>query len=123
MRFFIQAVFIFLAVSCSQSDKIPDHILSQEQMVGVFSDIALAEGYVDAYYTSDSLKVKDSILTSEVDKVLRIHNIDQKKFRESYDFYKTHPVLFRVVVDTANARAQRNRDKLYNRKPVLTTPD
>ena len=123
MRRYVVLCTIMFHMSCSDSDKIPDHILTQEKMSEVFSDITLAEGYVEAYFTSDSLRIKDSVLHQEIDKVLLIHDIDQSKFRESYDYYRMHPTLFKVVIDTAYARAQRSRDKLYNRKPSILKSD
>jgi len=37
--------------------------------------------------------------------VFSIHNISKEKFRQSFSFYRTHPLLMRALLDSVNARA------------------
>jgi hypothetical protein len=112
-------VFVFiLFYACTSRNKIPSDIIPPDVMSDVFFDISMAEGFVENFHSKDSSWVKDSILISEVDKLLAMRKLSQAQFRASYDFYKLHPPLFKKVVDTAYDRAQRNRDKMFKR-PVV----
>jgi hypothetical protein len=49
-----------------------------------------------------------------LNKVLAVQDVTQDQVRKSLDFYKTRPDLFKVIIDSINARAQRNRDRIYD---------
>lgn len=116
--FRLMALLAFLFAACTNTNKIPSDIIPPDVMSDVFFDLSMAEGFVENFHSKDSSWVKDSILTSEVDKLLAMRKLTQAQFRASYDFYKLHPPLFKRVVDTAYDRAQRNRDKMFAR-PVI----
>jgi len=102
-----------LCFSCSNRKQIPSNILGQEAMVKILFDIALAEEFAISYKVKDSKTDKDSAIAIEVNKVLKIHKISQEKFRTSYQFYKSRPDLFKLIVDTVYSRSLREREKLY----------
>lgn len=99
--------------SCSRSRSIPSDVLGKEEMGRVLFDIGMAEGHVEVYLYRDSSKNKDSLLRTELDRVLAIHGVDREEFLRSYRFYKSRPTLFKEVVDTLQARSQRDPQKMY----------
>ena len=119
MRYFLVVLLVLTTMiySCVSRNKIPSDIIPPDQMSDVLFDLSMAEGFVENYHSKDSAWVKDSILITEVDKLLAIRNISQEKFKESYDFYKLHPPLFKKLVDTAYERAQRSRS-VISKRPV-----
>jgi Domain of unknown function (DUF4296) len=111
-------IWLFLSLSfsaCSGRKRIPANILSPQKMETIMSDILLAEGYAESYLYSDSSRTRLSWMNEEADKVLAIHKVSQKTFRESYAFYKSRPDIFKVVIDTINNRSLRNRENIYDR--------
>jgi Domain of unknown function (DUF4296) len=111
-------VMFVLCFSCSNRKQIPSNILGQEAMVKILFDIALAEEFAISYKVKDPKIDKDSAIALEVDKVFKIHKISQEKFRTSYEFYKSRPDLFRVIVDTVYSRSLRERGKLFKTPPA-----
>ena len=93
-------------------------ILGHNEMADLLNEVALAEGYAEMFLFKDTLQSKDSLVQRELDKVLQLHKISIQQFTKSYHYYKTHPEEFRILVDTANARASRNREKVYDRRRV-----
>lgn len=85
-------------------------------MANILYDIALAEGFVETYKLKDSSLNKDSALQKEIDIVLKFHRVDPALFTKSYGYYQHHPQDFKTLIDTANARAIRNRENSYNRR-------
>lgn len=106
----------FCLLSCNNSDKIPDNVIDQEKMGIIIYDITMAEGNIEVNSFKDTTLNKDSMLLIEMDKVLAIHKVSQKDFTDSYQFYKSHPEIFKVVTDTLFDRTQRSRDNTFGNK-------
>jgi hypothetical protein len=107
----ILVICTFLA--CSRSGKIPSDVLGQERMSAILFDISMAEGHAENAYFRDSAKNRDSVLKVELDRVMQIHSISQAEFVRSYQFYRARPHLYKVMVDSLQARSQRDQQKMY----------
>jgi hypothetical protein len=106
-------LFMSALFACSRSTHIPSEVLDQESMSALLFDISMAEGHVENAYFRDSAKSRDSILKVELDRVLRMHGVSQQMFLESYRFYKSRPHLYKVMVDSLQARNQRDQQQMY----------
>lgn len=104
---------IIILSSCSRSSRIPSEILGQDRMSALLFDISMAEGHAENAYFRDTAKSRDSILKVELDRVLLIHGVSQQQFLDSYRFYKLNPHLYKVMVDSLQARSQRDQQKMY----------
>ena len=113
MRLIILILLIF-AFSCGRKDKVPEGVLEPAKMEKVMTDLLMSESFAESYLLIDTSKKRDEWFTGELNKVLAIQDVTQDQIRKSLDFYKTRPDLFKVIVDSINARAQRNRDKVYD---------
>jgi len=105
-----------LLFSCKEKDKLPEGVLGTTEMEKVMTDVMMSESFAESYLLLDTTRKRDEWFTGELNKVLAIHDITQDQFRKSLNYYKTRPDLFKVIVDTINARALRNRDKVYDMK-------
>jgi hypothetical protein len=108
------ALLISLVLGCGNS--VPCDVLQPKQMEEVLMDLIVVDSYSDAVSTLNSRDKKVDWLSKEADKVLKIRNISKDKFLKSYNFYKGRPDLLKVIVDTLQVRAQRNKDKIYDMK-------
>lgn len=109
--------------ACSRSHTIPSDILPPEEMGRILYDIGLAEGAVETEYYRDSARNKDSLLRAQLDKVMRIHGTDRRTFQHSYTFYKKNPQILKKVVDSLQARSQRNQQKMFQGGRKRERPD
>jgi hypothetical protein len=116
-RIWLVIILSGMAFSCSRSGRVPSDIIGREKMGAILFDIGMAEGHLESFYFRDSTANRDSLLRRELDKVLAIHHVSQSEFRRSYDFYKTHPAIFKVMTDSLQAQSQRSQDKLYGKRP------
>ena len=110
IRFLFFCVIVFLN-SCSSQRNKSDAILESHEMTEVFRDILLAESYVESYLSKDTTLNKDTLLRREMDLVLALHKIDAKTFSKNYKYYKDHPDLFKLVMDSASSRLSKEKDK------------
>ena len=114
---YIQFAFLMLMLwSCSGAGFNSVDVIGKDRMANILYDIALAESYVETYQLKDSSLNKDSALQKEIDLVLKYHGVEPLRFSKSYQFYQQHPQEFKVLIDTANARAIRNRENSYSRR-------
>jgi Domain of unknown function (DUF4296) len=106
-------------MSCGNRDKVPDDVFGPEKMGKVLTDLLLAESFAEGYLLIDTTHTRDEAFTGELNKVLAIQKISPEEFRRSMNFYKSRPDLYKVIVDTAYNRAQRNRDHIYDEQKKL----
>lgn len=106
-------------MSCNPYDRIPGDVIGKEKMGRILFEIGMAEGHMETYYFSDSSLNRDSLLRSELQKVLYIHQVSQSEFVHSYAFYKSRPHILKEVVDTMQVQAQRNQQKIFIKRPAL----
>jgi hypothetical protein len=93
-------------------------VLNQDEMADILNDISLAEGFVESYLYKDSMLNKDSAVQAEIDKALQLRQVSTSLFTRSYKYYQSHPDQFKLIADTANARASRARDNSYSRRVI-----
>lgn len=114
MRWVIVLVFfVVFLVSCNRESHVPNGIIKVDPMADILVDISMAEAFSESFLLTDTLLKKDSVLKTEISKVYKMHKIDPIQFSKSYTFYTTKPVLFKLVMDSANARAIRNREREF----------
>jgi hypothetical protein len=82
-------------------------------MADIIVDISLAESFTEMFIMKDSSLVKDSVLKKEISKVLALHNTTIELFSTSYAYYSKHPGVFKVMMDSASARVNLRRDRMY----------
>ncbi len=107
-------ILVLLLGSCAKKDKIPAGVLGPEKMERVMTDVLLAESFAEGYLVMDTTRTRDQIFSKELNKVLAIQKLSEGEFRRSWNFYKSRPDLFKVIVDSAYNSAQRNREYIYD---------
>jgi Fe-S cluster assembly iron-binding protein IscA len=111
MKFsFVIMGFLLFFFACKSDKNIPSNIINPNLMADILVDIAIAEGFSESFLFKDSLSKKDSVLKKEISKVLQTHSIKQQQFSKSYQYYAFRPNLYKVVMDSANARIIRGKE-------------
>lgn len=108
------SIIVVLLMSCGNREKIPADVFGKDKMGKVLADVLLAESFAEGYLLMDTTRTRDLVFSGELNKVLAIQKISPAEFRRSLNFYKSRPDIYKVVIDTAFNRAQRNRDHIYD---------
>jgi len=97
--------FTLLLFSCIHEDKIPDYVISKEQMADIILDMNIADVRSSRKNQSDGTKVwqRDNDLTLISEK----YNIPDSVIKKSYDFYITHPTIFKEVLALSLEKAEK----------------
>jgi len=94
-------IVLFLFEACKGKDTIPSGVLSQKKMQDVLWDVMRADKFV-----ADYVLKKDSSLNKVTEslhyyqEIFAIHGITEEQFEKSFSFYKEHPDLFKVMMDS-----------------------
>lgn len=97
IRIFICALFF---AGCKDRSDIPDSVLDRTKMQNVMWDMFLAQSMAQQLASGDSttsVAIETKKLSNDV---FRIHEITEKKFVESYQWYLRHPDLLNAILDS-----------------------
>jgi hypothetical protein len=86
---------------CKNHDRIPAGIIPQKKMQAILWDMMRADQFLaDFVLRKDSSLDKKTESTKLYGQVFSIHHISQEQFGKSFSFYKTHPALFKMIMDS-----------------------
>ncbi|MBI5373143.1 MAG: DUF4296 domain-containing protein [Sphingobacteriales bacterium] len=109
---FLVLMMAALFSGCKKKEAVPAKLLSRQQMEDVLWDLMRADLFINNY-----LVVKDTALDKKkqeielYSKVLKLHKVSQDLFRESFRYYRSHPMLLKDLMDTLNRRTDTNKLK------------
>jgi hypothetical protein len=105
--------FTIVLFSCGRGGRVQPGIIQEDKMDSLFWELSLAEDYATTYLAKDSARNKNDEILKEYEKVFAIHHVTRDEFRKSYDYYRSRPEIFKKLIDSTNARAQRRRQDLF----------
>ena len=106
--------------SCGNKNKIPSGILKPDKMQAVLWDVIKADVFTAEFIKKDSTKNAAAENVKLQQQIFALHKISKADFYRSYDYYKSNTEIFKKVMDSMVARAERNRDQKTTATP--TTP-
>jgi hypothetical protein len=106
---------IFIAITACKGNK--DNILPIDKMKVVFLQQIMADEMVSNYFASRDTSLKiDSLYIVSFDNVLKLNGTDSASFFQSLAYYKSDPQLFKELLDSTYAYADRLRQSLYEKQ-------
>ncbi len=119
MKYLFLIIGFFFITSCANKGGTPSGILDKEKMQSVMWDIIRAEAFTDQFIKKDSSK---NVLLENIQlqaKIFSIHKVSREQYDKSYAYYFSHTDLIRVVLDSMTAKAERERNGLYQQIEVV----
>jgi len=90
-----------LLAACKQTNRIPAGIIPPKKMQVILWDMMRADLFVgDFVLRQDSGLDKKTESNNLYSQVFAIHQISKEQFGKSFSFYKEHPALFKVIMDS-----------------------
>ena len=106
---------LVLCLACTPEDqKIPPDIISIDTMKVLVWELTLAGEYA-SHQREEDTTIK-FLKTAYFSEVLAIHHLDKNSFAKSFNFYEAHPYLNKILIDSVNYYASRQRTELYKKK-------
>ncbi|MBS1748365.1 MAG: DUF4296 domain-containing protein [Bacteroidetes bacterium] len=114
MKYILLLLYFLLIFACRQNDVIPNSVIPPDEMGKILFEANMAEEFVNSYVMKDRSKNKETEMKREYEKIFFIHNITEQQFKKSYDFYRSHPEIYKSLMDSLDAKAQRKRSDVYS---------
>ena len=106
----IVAIFlVFIFAACSSSP-VPRGIVEPVKMQKVVNDLIQVDEYINNFLLKDTtldIKKKRSVLYEQV---FLLHNTTRKDFFTSFNYYKQHPDLQKVLFDSLYNNLNKGKD-------------
>ena len=106
---------LLMLLACSEEEKRPGNLISEDKMAKILADIHLAEAQV----TNLQLRSLDSSVTVYEElqqKIWKKYQVDTLLYRKSYSFYTSHPAYLAEIYEQVEKNLDR-REKKKKRKP------
>lgn len=103
---------ILLAVSCGRSKN--DGIIGIDSMKVVMWDMMKADELYMRMMAKDITLYHSKERIRLYKEVFALHHITRGKFDSSYKFYAAHPEQFKILADSLDLYATREKNKIFN---------
>ncbi len=113
-------VFLFL-ISCGSKSDVPGNVLPVDEMKVIMWSMIEAGEYANFSFTKDSTKTLEQQTIKLYSKVFALHKISSEEFGRSYNYYKKHPAMEKVLLDSLQVYGNKMRETNYQR-PRLELP-
>ena len=114
-------LFIFLLVflaACRNENRIPPGVLPQKKMQAVIWDMMRADQFLaDFVLNKDSGLNKNAESIKYYQQVFAIHQVSKEQFQQSFSFYRSHPALFKMIMDSISTPPKATRAEIA--RPAL----
>ncbi|MBL7742077.1 MAG: DUF4296 domain-containing protein [Chitinophagaceae bacterium] len=95
---------LWFIIACSDRDKVPKGILKREKMQEVIWDMVNASEFLGGYILNKDSVDRFAESSKIYGQVLQFHHITREQFDKSYLYYRQHPDLMKVILDTLSKR-------------------
>ena len=104
---------LLMLLACSEEEKRPGDLISEDKMAQILADIHLAEAQV----TNLQLRSLDSSVTVYEElqqKIWKKYQVDTLLYRKSYSFYTSHPAYLAEIYE----QVEKNLDRREKKKEI-----
>jgi hypothetical protein len=104
-------ILLFLSVSCGNADK-KSLDIPMEKMKVVVWQLMLADEYYTRYAVTDTTMRKEKRNVKFYQQIFDFNKVDRVQFYKQMNYLETHPVEFKVLIDSVNELSKREKSKL-----------
>lgn len=111
-----------ILAGCKSRNKIPGNILPQAKMQAVMWDMIRTDQFLNDFVLnagSSADRKTESIKLYR--QILSIHHISREEFQQSFSFYRSHPALLKIVLDSLSANSNKAPTEIYKPKIITDT--
>ena len=123
MRIFLFVILAVFVAGCTRDKKIPEGILSQNEMRKIMWDLMRADAYVADFIMKDTTRKHDQKVESTIlyEQVFDMHATTKETFKKSRDFYESRPDLLKVITDSLRSDEKKVQQYQDRKKPQPDT--
>lgn len=103
-------LFVLFAITSCGDKKPPSYVLKPDKMQAVMWDIIKAEAFTSGFIINDTTTNAVEEYLKLQQQVFIIHQTTPDVFYKSYDYYKSNTPVFKVILDSMIAQAERDNN-------------
>lgn len=106
MRTSLLILLFFITITgCKSRNSVPHGIIPRDKMQMILWDMIRADEFLTAFVLNkDSSLDKKAESIRLYEQVFRIHHISRDEFQKSFLFYRSHPKVLKVMMDSLYAK-------------------
>ena|SRR5437868_14549764 len=119
MRVLATTAVCFLLISCGKKSAVPSEFIQPPKMQVLLWDYIRADALTTQQkhsFTSPEALSENAELQQQV---FAIHGVSKDQFYKSLDYYKSHPVIMKNLMDSVVSKATRERVNILPINPAL----
>ena len=120
MRVIYFILIVFFIAGCTQKNKIPRGILSQEKMRFIMWDMIRADEYANNFLVKNASIDINSEKASLYEQIFKLHSTKADIFKKSLTFYQAKPNLLKVIIDSLRSEERKALQEQYKPNPITT---
>ena len=97
-------IVFFSIISCSDKNRVPKGILPKAKMQDVIWDMVSAGEFLNSFRLNKDSVDKMTESLKVYGQVFQFHHITREEFEKSYDWYRQHPDIMNVLLDSLSKR-------------------
>ena len=109
---------LFYLTSC-KDNRLPKDVLPQEKMQEVLWSMISAGEFLNAYILNKDSVDKLAESSKIYGQVFQIHHITKEEFDKSYLYYREHPALMKVILDSLSTKQTYTVDKFQKKENLI----
>lgn len=95
MKVFLLYITLFIMLSCTQEEVVPDYVITEDKMIAVLVDMELKQAEIK--YKMARIDTRSTNYKSEYEKVLENHQLSFQTFNQNLDYYCSKPLLMQDI--------------------------
>ncbi len=101
MRTGLLIIAILFFAGCKNKKAVPGNILPQAKMQAVVWDMMRADQFLTDYVLNKDTALKKQTESIKLyQQILAINKVSKEEFERSFNYYKSHPLLLKVIMDS-----------------------
>ncbi len=110
MKKIVFFIFLLALISCNSKVNKDQQIIPINEMRKIVWDMFKADEYYVRISSIDTLDKNQTGNLKLYDQVFRAYGISKKQFYYSYQYYQSHPDLFKTLIDSVDALSKSQRE-------------
>lgn len=103
-KLFLLLLLFYFLPACRNDQQIPRGVLPKDKMQAVMWDMLNASQYLSLYRLTKDTVNKTAESARIYGQVFQVNHITKAEFEKSYAYYRDHPTLMKVIMDSLNKR-------------------
>lgn len=103
---YLFVLLLVFVLACSSKNAVPSNIIPPNKMQGILWDMFKVGNFVTSYQLpADTTLQRNKEQIKWYNRVLHIHQVTEAQFKSSMQYYKDHPAILAIIMDSLSRKS------------------